>query len=226
MPSYRRALAWTSDQLMARPTGSRRGDDAAEAGGDADTTAEGRGRGSAPPATYAAYFPEAALVPLRAVLHREVDLYAAARARFDGEVAAHEGSLFAQRGGGGRDDRAADDAAVFARAAVDALESGRSSVADAPLALTEAALRRDWGLPVASSPSTESTEGAAVRAAADVARAPASEAYASRFARRCAAARAPIARSEVLTKQLRAADVSVETMKEVCNIANFSVLVV
>ena len=50
-------------------------------------------------------------------------------------------------------------------------------------------------------------------AAADVARAPAPAAYAPRFARRCATARAPIARSKILTQQLRAADVAVETMK-------------
>ena len=103
---------------------------------------------------------------------------------------------------------------------------GRSSAADVPLALTEAALRHDWGLPLLPRPSTESAGGAAFSAAADVARAPASEAYASRFARRCAAARAPIARSEVLRKLLSAADFKVETMTRACNMANFSALAV
>ena len=57
-------------------------------------------------------------------------------------------------------------------------------------------------------------------------RAPAPAAYAPRFARRCAAARAPIARSEVLTKLLSAADFKVETMTRACNMANFSALAV
>ena len=158
MLSVLRARAWASDELMARQAGPRQGDKAAEAEEDiAD-----RGRGSAP-ATYAAYFPEAALVPLWAVLRREIELYAAARKRFVSEVAAYEDMLITRRGTRGGGDGGVNDAAVFARAAVGALSIGWSLERGgrAACTLTAAALRHDWGLPLPPRPSAESAGGAA-----------------------------------------------------------------